>query len=165
MSKALPKKEYDKSAKGPLAGVRVLDLSRLVAGNTVTQLLGDFGAEVIKIEPPGGDPFRGWGAAVNGNSVWFSIHGRNKLSVELDLKKDRDTFLKLAARADVLVENMRAGARATNFDLRGELERAAASPAMVALILECTRRVPKERPRAADVYERVAAELALHAPE
>jgi formyl-CoA transferase len=64
---------------------------------------------VIKVEPPGGDPFRGWGAAVDGHSVWFSVHGRNKLSVVLDLKRDRDTVLKLAARADVLVENLRAG--------------------------------------------------------
>ncbi len=64
---------------------------------------------MIKLEPPGGDPFRGWGAAKDGHSVWFSIHGRNKLSIELDLKKDRDIVLKLAARADVLVENLRAG--------------------------------------------------------
>ena len=74
-----------------------------------TRILADLGAEVIKVEPPGGDPFRGWGAAVDGNSVWFSIHGRNKLSVVLDLKRERDTALRLAARADVLVENLRAG--------------------------------------------------------
>jgi formyl-CoA transferase len=72
-------------------------------------VLADLGAEVITLEPPGGDPIRGWGAAVDGNSVWFSIHGRNKLSVELDLKRDREVALKLAARADVLVENLRAG--------------------------------------------------------
>ena len=52
------KRDYTPEAKGPLAGVRVLDLSRLVAGNTLTQLLGDFGAEVVKVEPPAGDTLR-----------------------------------------------------------------------------------------------------------
>lgn len=94
---------------GPLIGLKVLEVGHYIAAPFCTRILADLGAEVIKIEPPGGDPFRGWGAAVNGNSVWFSIHGRNKLSVVLDLKRQRDTFLKLAARADVLVENLRAG--------------------------------------------------------
>ncbi len=94
---------------GPLVGLKVLEIGHYIAAPFCTRILADLGAEVIKIEPPGGDPFRGWGAAVDGNSVWFSIHGRNKLCIELDLKKERDTLLKLAARADVLVENMRAG--------------------------------------------------------
>ena len=94
---------------GPLVGLKVLEIGHYIAAPFCTRILADLGAEVIKLEPPGGDPFRGWGAAVDGNSVWFSIHGRNKLSVELDLKKDRDTVLRLAARADVLVENLRAG--------------------------------------------------------
>ena len=94
---------------GPLVGLKVLEIGHYIAAPFCTRILADLGAEVIKIEPPGGDPFRGWGAAVNGNSVWFSIHGRNKLSVELDLKRERPTVLKLAARADVLVENLRAG--------------------------------------------------------
>jgi formyl-CoA transferase len=94
---------------GPLVGLKVLEIGHYVAAPFCTRILADLGAEVIKIEPPGGDPFRGWGAAVNGNSVWFSIHGRNKLSVELDLKRQRPTMLQLAARADVLVENLRAG--------------------------------------------------------
>ena len=94
---------------GPLVGLKVLEIGHYVAAPFCTRILADLGAEVIKIEPPGGDPFRGWGAAVNGNSVWFSIHGRNKLSVELDLKRQRATVLRLAARADVLVENLRAG--------------------------------------------------------
>ncbi|MGE0418309.1 MAG: CaiB/BaiF CoA transferase family protein [Acetobacteraceae bacterium] len=95
--------------RGPLAKLKVLEIGHYIAGPFCTRILADMGAEVVKIEPPGGDPFRGWGAAVNGNSVWFSIHGRNKLSLELDLKRDRDIVLKLAERADVLVENMRAG--------------------------------------------------------
>jgi crotonobetainyl-CoA:carnitine CoA-transferase CaiB-like acyl-CoA transferase len=94
---------------GPLARLKVLEIGHYIAGPFCTRILADLGAEVIKIEPPGGDPVRGWGAQVNGASVWFSIHGRNKLSAILDLKKDRDATLKLAARADVLVENLRAG--------------------------------------------------------
>ncbi len=97
------------SRTGPLAGLKVLEIGHYVAAPFCTRILADLGAEVIKIEPPGGDPVRGWGATVNGNSVWFSIHGRNKLSVTLDLKRERETALKLAARADVLVENLRAG--------------------------------------------------------
>ncbi len=94
---------------GPLVGLKVLELGHYIAAPFCTRILADLGAEVVKVEPPGGDPVRGWGAQVDGNSVWFSVHGRNKLSVELDLKRDRDTALRLAARADVLVENLRAG--------------------------------------------------------
>src|ERR1700756_901470 len=93
----------------PLVGLKVLEIGHYIAAPFCTRILADLGAEVIKVEPPGGDPFRGWGASVDGHSVWFSVHGRNKLSIVLDLKRDRDTLLKLAARADVLVENLRAG--------------------------------------------------------
>ena len=95
---------------GPLVGLKVLEIGHYIAAPFCTRMLADLGAEVIKVEPPGGDPFRGWGAAVNGNSVWFSVHGRNKLSVVLDLKRDRDTrAARWRPRADVLVENLRAG--------------------------------------------------------
>src|SRR4051794_29937830 len=94
---------------GPLSALKVLEIGHYIAAPFCTRILADLGAEVIKIEPPGGDPFRGWGAEKDGHSVWFSIHGRNKLSIELDLKKDRDTLLTLVGRADVLVENLRAG--------------------------------------------------------
>src|SRR5271155_1853098 len=94
---------------GPHVGLKVLEIGHYIAAPFCTRILADLGAEVIKIEPPGGDPFRGWGAAVDGNSVWFRIHGRNKLSVMADRTRDRETALKLAARADVLVENLRAG--------------------------------------------------------
>jgi crotonobetainyl-CoA:carnitine CoA-transferase CaiB-like acyl-CoA transferase len=94
---------------GPLAGLKVVEIGHYIAAPFCTRILADLGAEVIKVEPPGGDPFRGWGAAKDGNSVWFSVHGRNKLSVVLDLKRQREIFLRLAARADVLVENLRAG--------------------------------------------------------
>ena len=94
---------------GPLVGLKVLEIGHYIAGPFCTRILADLGAEVIKVEPPGGDPVRGWGAAVNGTPVWFSVHGRNKLSVVVDLKRERPTVLSLAARADVLVENLRAG--------------------------------------------------------
>jgi crotonobetainyl-CoA:carnitine CoA-transferase CaiB-like acyl-CoA transferase len=94
---------------GPLAGLKVLEIGHYIAAPFCTRILADLGAEVIKVEPPGGDPFRGWGASVDGHSVWFSVHGRNKLSVVLDLKRNRDVMLGLASRADVLVENLRAG--------------------------------------------------------
>jgi formyl-CoA transferase len=93
----------------PLTGLKVLEIGHYIAAPFCTRILADLGAEVIKLEPPGGDPVRGWGAAKDGHPVWFSIHGRNKLSIELDLKKERDILLKLAVRADVLVENLRAG--------------------------------------------------------
>jgi crotonobetainyl-CoA:carnitine CoA-transferase CaiB-like acyl-CoA transferase len=104
-----------------LAGLKVLEVGHYIAAPFCTRILADLGAEVIKIEPPGGDPFRGWGAAKDGHSVWFSIHGRNKLSVVLDLKRQHDVALKLAARADVLVENLRAG----------QLERLGLAPAVL----------------------------------
>lgn len=94
---------------GPLVGLKVLEFGHYIAGPFCTRVLADLGAEVIKVEPPGGDPVRGWGATKDGHPVWFSIHGRNKMSVVLDLKRERDTALRLAARADVLVENFRPG--------------------------------------------------------
>jgi crotonobetainyl-CoA:carnitine CoA-transferase CaiB-like acyl-CoA transferase len=67
---------------GPLVGLKVLEIGHYIAAPFGARILADLGAEVIKIEPPGGDPFRGWGASVDGNSVWFSVHGRNKLSYQ-----------------------------------------------------------------------------------
>ncbi len=95
----------------PLAGLKILELGHYIAAPFATRLLADLGAEVIKVEPPEGDPVRGWGSQVNGNAVWFSVHGRNKLSVTLDLKsaEGKEKVLKLAGRADALVENFRPG--------------------------------------------------------
>lgn len=95
----------------PLNGLKVVELGHYIAAPFCTRLLADLGAEVVKVEPPGGDPFRGWGSQKDGHSVWFSVHGRNKLSVTLDLKDpgDKAKLLKLAARADALVENYRPG--------------------------------------------------------
>lgn len=105
----LPRRDYENSASGPLAGVRVLDLSRLVAGNMLTQVLGDFGAEVIKIEPPEGDTLRAW--KVEGMETNWKLYARNKKSLGLDLHKPeaRDLLLRLLPSAAVLVESFRPG--------------------------------------------------------
>jgi crotonobetainyl-CoA:carnitine CoA-transferase CaiB-like acyl-CoA transferase len=97
---------YTPDAQGPLHGVRVLDLSRLVAGNMLTAVLGDFGADVIKIErAEGGDDLRHW--REQGHEIYWKVYGRNKRSLVLDLKDDdgRARFLKLLRHSQVLVEN------------------------------------------------------------
>ncbi len=95
----------------PLVGLKVVELGHYIAGPFATRLLADMGAEVIKVEPPEGDPIRGWGATKDGHPVWFSVHGRNKMSVTLDLKsaEGRAKILALCTRADALVENFRPG--------------------------------------------------------
>jgi formyl-CoA transferase len=96
----------------PLDGVRVLELGQLIAGPFAAKMLGEFGAEVIKIEPPKtGDPLRKWRLLHNGTSVWWEVQSRNKRSVTLDLRQPeaQDVVRKLAATADVIVENFRPG--------------------------------------------------------
>ena len=105
----LPSPAAPPARSGPLVGLKVLELGHYIAGPYCTRVLADLGAEVVKVEPPWGDPIRGWGARKDGHPVWFSIHGRNKLSVVLDLKRDTQTAVRLAKRADVLVENFRPG--------------------------------------------------------
>ncbi|WP_328858325.1 CoA transferase [Williamsia herbipolensis] len=98
---------------GALAGVRVLELGSLIAGPFAARLLGDMGADVIKIEAPGQpDPLRTWGQAeVDGEHVFWTVHARNKRAATLDLRTDagRGLFLDLAEHADVIVENFRPG--------------------------------------------------------
>ena len=96
---------------GALAGIRVIDLTRILAGPFCTQMLADMGAEVIKIEPPDGDPVRGQGAIVYGYSWYFAQFNRNKKSVVLDLYSDegKAALTRLIETADVLVENYRPG--------------------------------------------------------
>ncbi len=99
-------------ATGPLAGVRVLDLTRVLAGPYCTALLADLGAEVIKVEAPvTGDDARSLGPFRDGESVYFSILNRSKRSVTLDLKRAeaRELLLELAEHADVFIENFRPG--------------------------------------------------------
>jgi crotonobetainyl-CoA:carnitine CoA-transferase CaiB-like acyl-CoA transferase len=112
MTSTLPS-EATPPVPGPLAGLRVIEMGSLLAGPFVGQLLGDFGAEVIKVEPPKvGDPMRGWGRhKPQGKSLWFLVIARNKKSVTLDLRQPAGQALarELIAGADVLVENFRPG--------------------------------------------------------
>jgi len=98
-------------SSGPLRGLRILELGHFVAAPFATRLLADLGADVIKVEPPNGDPVRGWGEQIDGKSLWWSLHGRNKKSVVLDLKTDegKRAVLDLAAESDAVIENFRPG--------------------------------------------------------
>ena len=96
-----------------LSGLKVIELGQLIAGPFAAKTLSDFGAEVIKIEPPGsGDPLRKWRLLKDGTSVWWQVQSRNKRSLALDLKQveAQDIVRKLASEADVLIENFRPGA-------------------------------------------------------
>src|SRR5690554_4171497 len=98
-----------KELKGPLAGIRVVDLSRVLAGPLCTQMMADHGADVIKIEPPFGDESRQLGPPFDqeGNAAYFSALNRGKRAITLDLTLDEDkaALLVLLEEADVLVEN------------------------------------------------------------
>ena len=103
-----PKQRFDPTAVGPLRGVRVLDFSRLVAGNMVSLQLADLGAEVVKVEAPGrGDTLRDW--REKGLSVHWKVYARNKKSITLDLKAEEapGIILDLAAHFDVMIESFR----------------------------------------------------------
>ncbi|MEB2551740.1 CaiB/BaiF CoA transferase family protein [Burkholderia gladioli] len=96
----------------PLEGVRVLELGQLIAGPFAGRLLAEFGAEVIKIEPPAvGDPLRKWRMLHQGTSVWWAVQSRNKQSITLDLRapEGQDVVRRLIADCDVLIENFRPG--------------------------------------------------------
>lgn len=103
----------DVAGPGPLAGVRVIELGVLLAGPFASRLLGDMGAEVIKVEPPGQpDPLRNWGQArYQGRSLLWPIQSRNKKCVTLNLRKEKgqELLLRLAEQSDVMVENFRPG--------------------------------------------------------
>jgi crotonobetainyl-CoA:carnitine CoA-transferase CaiB-like acyl-CoA transferase len=102
--------KFDPTKKGPLEGLRIIDMSRLVAGNMLSLQLGDFGAEVIKVEgPPRGDPLRDW--VTNGVESHWKVYGRNKKSVGLNLREDgaKDVLMRLIESADALIENFRPG--------------------------------------------------------
>jgi len=95
----------------PLEGIRVIEMGQLLAGPFTGTILAYFGAEVIKVEPPGGDPIRGWRLVQNGTSLWYRSLGRNKKSVTLDLKSEQGRQLagRLIEKADVVIENFRPG--------------------------------------------------------
>ena len=103
----------DAAPAGPLADLRVVDLATVIAGPGCARYLADFGADVVKVERPGGDTVRdlGWRDPTDGESLWWKIVSRGKRTIELDLKDpdDHATVLRLVDRADVLVENFRPG--------------------------------------------------------
>ena len=112
-SPAAARSRPETTGPGPLAGIRVLELGMLLAGPFTGRLLGDMGAEIIKVEPPGKpDPLREWGKArYKGRSLWWGVQSRNKKCVTLDLRteKGQELLLELARRSDVVVENFRPG--------------------------------------------------------
>ncbi len=100
------------SSNMALQGLKVIEMGQLIAGPFASKLLGEFGADVIKIEPPGvGDPLRKWRKIKDGTSLWWHVQSRNKRSLTLDLKQAeaQDIVRKLVSEADVLVENFRPG--------------------------------------------------------
>ena len=103
----LKRRDYTPGKRGPLDGVRILDLSRLVAGNTLTGLLADFGADVVKVEPAAGDTLRAW--RTHDVQTNWKLYARNKKSIALELRKPeaRELLLKLVEKADVFVESFR----------------------------------------------------------
>jgi crotonobetainyl-CoA:carnitine CoA-transferase CaiB-like acyl-CoA transferase len=106
----IPRIEFDPGAAAPLAGIRVVDLSRLVAGNMVSLQLADQGAEVIKVEDPKvGDPLRAW--RVKGLSLHWKVYARNKKSLAMDLRpaEGKQALLDLLATSNILIENFRPG--------------------------------------------------------
>ncbi len=96
---------------GPLAGLRVLDCSSLIAGPTAAMYLGDYGADVVKIEHPQGDGLRVWGAVKDGAGLYFKMLNRNKRAITADLHTPLGVEIvrRLAARADAMIENFRPG--------------------------------------------------------
>ncbi|MFD7000165.1 CaiB/BaiF CoA transferase family protein [Streptomyces mirabilis] len=120
------------TSRGPLTGLRVLDLATLFAGPLAATMLGDFGAEVVKVEHPAKpDPSRGHGPSKDGIGLWWKLLGRNKRTITLDLSRPggRATLLRLAATADVIIENFRPGTL-EKWDL-GWAELSAANPRLV----------------------------------
>jgi formyl-CoA transferase len=116
-----------KENSGPLSNLRILELGHFVAAPFCTRVLADLGAEVIKIETPGkGDPVRSWGKMVEGKSLWWSVHGRNKKSVTMNLKnpKGLKLVMQLIVECDGIVENFRPG----------QLERWGLGPDVIASI-------------------------------
>jgi CoA:oxalate CoA-transferase len=99
------------TVSGPLSGLVILDLTRVLAGPYCTMLLSDLGARIVKVEPPEGDDSRRYGPFINGVSGYFTAFNRGKESITIDLKNeaDRAVFDRLLAKADVLVENYRPG--------------------------------------------------------
>ena len=96
----------------PLEGLKIVELGQLIAGPFAAKIMAEFGADVIKVEPPAGDPLRKWRYVHEGTSVWWAAHARNKRSITLDLRQTegQEVVRRLVADADILIENFRPGA-------------------------------------------------------
>jgi len=96
----------------PLAGLKIVELGQLIAGPFAAKIMAEFGADVIKVEPPAGDPLRKWRYVHDDTSVWWAAHARNKRSITLDLRQPegQEIVRRLVADADILIENFRPGA-------------------------------------------------------
>jgi len=131
-------------SSGPLLGIRVLELAAVVAGPTAGQILADLGAEVIKVEPPGGDAARHIGPAKDGTALWWKFLGRNKRSIALDLSTagGRDVLLRLLPTADVLIESYRPGTL-ERWGLSPQVLQASNSRLVIARITGYGRRGPR----------------------
>jgi crotonobetainyl-CoA:carnitine CoA-transferase CaiB-like acyl-CoA transferase len=106
-----PESGAAETRRGPLADIRVLDFSTVYAAPITAMLLGDFGADVVKVEHPAGDPARTHGFTVNGQGLWWKVIARNKRTMTLDVRspEGREILLRIAADSDVMVENFRPG--------------------------------------------------------
>ena len=105
-------KNTSETLQRPLSGLKIIELGQLIAGPFAAKILAEFGADVIKVEPPAGDPLRQWRYVHDGTSVWWAAHARNKRSMTLDLRQPegQDVVRRLVADADILIENFRPGA-------------------------------------------------------
>ena len=103
--------QSEQAQSGPLTGMRIVEFGHFIAAPFATRVLGDLGAEILKIEPPGGDPVRAWGDQLDGESLWWSVHARNKKSISLNLKDPAALAiaLDLVAKSDAVIENFRPG--------------------------------------------------------
>ncbi|RZI43240.1 CoA transferase [Herbaspirillum sp. HC18] len=101
----------EQKSSGPLAGIKVLELGTLIAGPFCSRMLAEFGAEVIKVEAPDGDPIRQWRVLKDGTSLWWYVQSRNKKSITLNMKDPRGQEIarRLALEADIVIENYRPG--------------------------------------------------------
>src|SRR6185503_19178662 len=99
----------ENGTRGPLSGLRVLDLGTVYAAPLAAMLLGDYGAEVVKVEHPSGDPARSHGYLKNGTGLWWKVISRNKETVTLNLSRPaaKEILLEMVEEADVLIENFR----------------------------------------------------------
>lgn len=100
------------TAQRPLSGLKIIELGQLIAGPFAAKIMAEFGADVIKVEPPTGDPLRQWRYVHEGTSVWWAAHARNKRSITLDLRQPegQEVVRRLVADADIVIENFRPGA-------------------------------------------------------